>query len=53
MKVNELNPPAKLDNQLAHPTLADVAAISGVSIKTASRVMMLIQHWQMSPPFQV
>ena len=24
---------------LAHPTLADVAAIAGVSIKTASRVM--------------
>jgi hypothetical protein len=39
MKVNELNPPARLENQLAHPTLADVAAISGVSIKTASRVM--------------
>ena len=39
MKVNELNPAAHIDNQLAHPTLADVAAISGVSIKTASRVM--------------
>jgi LacI family transcriptional regulator len=39
MKVSELNPQKSVDNPLAHPTLADVAAISGVSIKTASRVM--------------
>ena len=39
MKVSELNTPNVIDNPLAHPTLADVAAISGVSIKTASRVM--------------
>jgi LacI family transcriptional regulator len=39
MKVSELNSPIVIDNPLAHPTLADVAAISGVSIKTASRVM--------------
>jgi LacI family transcriptional regulator len=39
MKVSELNSPKEIDNPLAHPTLADVAAISGVSIKTASRVM--------------
>lgn len=39
MKVSELNTPIVVDNPLAHPTLADVAAISGVSIKTASRVM--------------
>jgi LacI family transcriptional regulator len=39
MKVSELNPPGEVNNPLAHPTLADVAAISGVSIKTASRVM--------------
>lgn len=39
MKVSDLNPQKSVDNPLAHPTLADVAAISGVSIKTASRVM--------------
>ena len=39
MKVNELTPANDLKHPLAHPTLADVAAISGVSIKTASRVM--------------
>jgi LacI family transcriptional regulator len=39
MKVSELNSPKDIKDQLAHPTLADVAAISGVSIKTASRVM--------------
>jgi LacI family transcriptional regulator len=39
MKVNELTPANDLNHPLAHPTLADVAAISGVSIKTASRVM--------------
>jgi LacI family transcriptional regulator len=39
MKVSELISPGSVDNPLAHPTLADVAAISGVSIKTASRVM--------------
>lgn len=37
--MSELNSPIVVDNPLAHPTLADVAAISGVSIKTASRVM--------------
>jgi LacI family transcriptional regulator len=39
MKVSELDSLKVNDNPLAHPTLADVAAISGVSIKTASRVM--------------
>jgi LacI family transcriptional regulator len=39
MKVSELNSPKDIKDPLAHPTLADVAAISGVSIKTASRVM--------------
>lgn len=39
MKVSELKPHSSISNPLAHPTLADVAAISGVSIKTASRVM--------------
>jgi LacI family transcriptional regulator len=39
MKVSELNSPKDIRDPLAHPTLADVAAISGVSIKTASRVM--------------
>jgi LacI family transcriptional regulator len=39
MKVSELNPAKEINDPLAHPTLADVAAISGVSIKTASRVM--------------
>jgi LacI family transcriptional regulator len=39
MKVSELKSPGAVNNPLAHPTLADVAAISGVSIKTASRVM--------------
>ncbi len=39
MKVSEILPSSDLNHPLAHPTLADVAAISGVSIKTASRVM--------------
>lgn len=39
MSVKELSPMSEQKNPLAHPTLADVAAISGVSIKTASRVM--------------
>ena len=39
MKVKEINTPDEMIHPLAHPTLADVAAISGVSIKTASRVM--------------
>ena len=39
MKGSELKSPGEVNNPLAHPTLADVAAISGVSIKTASRVM--------------
>lgn len=39
MTVKELLPPRDFGHPLAHPTLADVAAISGVSIKTASRVM--------------
>lgn len=39
MKMSELNSPKTITDPLAHPTLADVAAISGVSIKTASRVM--------------
>ena len=39
MSVKELTPTSEQKDPLAHPTLADVAAISGVSIKTASRVM--------------
>jgi len=39
MNVTTLDRANSSANPLAHPTLADVAAISGVSIKTASRVM--------------
>lgn len=39
MSVKEVAPSEFPLEPLAHPTLADVAAIAGVSIKTASRVM--------------
>ena len=39
MSVKEVAPSKFPLEPLAHPTLADVAAIAGVSIKTASRVM--------------
>lgn len=39
MSVKEIAPSDFPLEPLAHPTLADVAAIAGVSIKTASRVM--------------
>jgi LacI family transcriptional regulator len=39
MSVKEMAPSEFPLEPLAHPTLADVAAIAGVSIKTASRVM--------------
>lgn len=37
--MKQVRPVEQASPPLAHPTLADVAAISGVSIKTASRVM--------------
>ena len=39
MSVKEVVPSEFPLEPLAHPTIADVAAIAGVSIKTASRVM--------------
>lgn len=39
MTLKDLSSSQDSVNVIAHPTLADVAAISGVSIKTASRVM--------------